>query len=377
MTIILITTVLESYSKSISDDISDLGANTFQLQRNDNQGGFNRRNREYRPPVKRQIREFIYENCPSVKLVGAEYWDFGAVIQFRDEKTNPNVQLMGGTPEFAPNNSFNIAQGRNLTEDDVSSARKVVVLATDIVEKIFPQNLDPIGQTVKIDGHPFLVIGLFHQKKSVTFGGSKNNLVGIPITTYAKIKGETNRSTNVTIQAVSSALFDEAMEEVIGAARQYRQVPPDKPNNFYIFSNDTNIARFEEVADVIKLIAFVIGLIALIVGAIGVMNVMLVSVTERTREIGVRKALGARKSNILWQFLLEAVVLSVIGAFFGILLGVGFGSYFSVLLGLPIVIPMNYLILGVVGTSVIGIVAGLYPAWKASRLDPIEALRYE
>jgi putative ABC transport system permease protein len=375
-TIILITTVLESYSRSITEDLSDLGANTFQLQRYEG-GGFNRRERDFRPPVKREIRDFLYEQCPSVLLVGAEYWHFGAVIQFRDEKTNPNVQVMGGTPEFAPNNAFNIAAGRNLSEDDVRSASRVVVLATDVLEEIFPGSIDPLGQEVRIDGHTFTVIGQFHEKKAVTFGGSKNNLVGIPITTFAKLYGESNRSTNVTIQARSAARFAQAMEEVIGAARLFRKVPPGEENNFYIYSNDTVVAQFSETADMIKLIALAIGIIALIVGAVGVMNIMLVSVTERTREIGVRKALGAKRSLILSQFLLEAVLLSISGAILGIITGILLGVLSTIQLGLQVVIPVNYIIAGVFGTSLIGILAGIYPAWKASSLDPISALRYE
>jgi putative ABC transport system permease protein len=189
--------------------------------------------------------------------------------------------------------------------------------------------------------------------------------------------GEANRSANITIQAVSAADFKEAIEEVIAAARRYRKVPPKEKNNFYIYSNETVVQNFAEIADIIKLVAFVIGLISLVVGAIGVMNIMLVSVTERTKEIGIRKALGARRSNILFQFLNEAVILSVIGAILGIIFGVGLGVIFSILLSLPVVIPFFYLVLGVVGTSLIGIIAGLYPAWKASRLNPIDALRYE
>jgi len=199
MTIILITTVLESYSASINEGISDLGVNTFQLQRNENTRG-PRRERKYRPPVNRYIREYIYENCPSVKLVGSEYWGNSKVLQFMSEKTNPNIQVCGGTSEFTPNNAFELYAGRDINEDDVRSARNVIILGWDIVEKIFPANLDPIGQMVKFDGHRFKVIGIFQKKKSA-FGGSKNNLVIIPIGTFAKLYGEYNRSTNVTVQA--------------------------------------------------------------------------------------------------------------------------------------------------------------------------------
>jgi putative ABC transport system permease protein len=376
MTVILITTVLESYSFSITQDLSDLGTNVFQLQRYEN-GGFNRREREYRPPIAYESRFVIYEQCPSVRLVGAEYWSFGKEIRYKDSHTNPNVQLVGTTPEFTPNNAFTIGAGRDLTEDDLNSGRNVIVLGDDIVKKIFPKNISPVGQMVKMDGHPFRVIGLFQKKKEMTFGGTKNNLMAIPITTYAKLYGSANRTANVTIQANSTEEFDAAIEEVIGAIRAHRKVEPGKENNFYIYSNETVVGQFNETATMIKLIALVIGLISLLVGAIGVMNIMLVSVTERTKEIGIRKALGATKLSILAQFLFEAVILAVIGAILGILLGIFLGSLFTAQLNMSVVIPYTYLVMAVVVTSLIGIVAGIYPAWMASRQDPIDALRYE
>ena len=214
------------------------------------------------------------------------------------------------------------------------------------------------------------------EEKGEAFGQSKDNLVIIPITTFEKIYG-TKRSVNITVQAKSTALLETAKQQVIGTLRRVRKVPAGEPNDFEIFSSESLVRTFEDITRTVKLFALVIAFIALFVGGIGVMNIMLVAVTERTREIGIRKAIGAKRKNILAQFVIESIIITEIGGVIGILLAGILALAVKFGFGIPAVIHIWTVLLGVGMCTVIGLVFGVYPAAKASKLDPIVALRYE
>ncbi|HFE53469.1 MAG TPA: FtsX-like permease family protein, partial [Bacteroidetes bacterium] len=248
------------------------------------------------------------------------------------------------------------------------------VLGMDVVEHLFPWG-DPVDQWVLVEGHKFKVIGVLARQGSI-FGQSRDNVVYVPITTFLKSWGK-NRSLSLSIQAKSPALYQEAMEQTIGILRAVRKVPPWEDNDFEIFSNETLVETFNNLTRYIRLAAYVIASISLIVAGVGIMNIMLVTVMERTREIGIRKAVGAKKSDIMMQFLVEAITLSEVGGLIGIILGVSIGKLVSMLTPLPAVVPIWTLFVGLLFCSLVGLVFGVYPATKAASMDPIVALRYE
>jgi putative ABC transport system permease protein len=280
-----------------------------------------------------------------------------------------------GTDEnFIASRNFEIGQGRNIGADDVAFGRSVVVLGVDIVKKLFV-NEDPLGKRVRIDGQMFTVVGVLASKGSA-FGQSQDNFAMIPITQYLESYGRT-RSVGINVQARSQQELEATQEAATGAMRLVRQLAPEDPNDFEVFSNESLIESFNKIAGVVAIGAFVISAIALLASGVGIMNIMLVSVTERTKEIGIRKSIGAKQRNILAQFLIEAVTLSLVGGTAGIAVGIGAGNFVANMLNAALVFPWGWAITGLTVCSVIGVVFGFYPAWKAARLDPIEALRYE
>jgi putative ABC transport system permease protein len=299
----------------------------------------------------------------------------GRRVTFADRYTNPNVILGGGDENFISSRNFEIASGRNLGPDDVEFGRAVVVLGDDIVKRLFP-DVDPLGKAVRIDGQNYTVVGLLAPKGS-SFGQSQDNFALIPITQYLEVYGRSFRSLSINVQASSQADLVATQEAAIGAMRLVRGLAPEDPNDFEIFSNDTLIEAFNNIAKVVAIGAFVISAIALLASGVGVMNIMLVSVTERTKEIGIRKSIGAKRQNILTQFLIEAVFLSLAGGFAGIALGVIGGNVVATILNADAVFPWGWALTGLLVCSGIGVTFGFYPAWKAARLDPIEALRFE
>ena len=239
----------------------------------------------------------------------------------------------------------------------------------------------PIDKTVKIDGRKFTVIGVFEAKNSV-LGGQYDNYMLVPISTYERIYGKyrgdgTLNSVNITVNAKSPELLDEAIEQTRQVMRQARGLKPNEEDNFTIFTSQSQIDTFNKTTAGVKVGAFVIGIIALIVAGIGIMNIMLVSVTERTREIGLRKSLGATRKNILSQFLIESIMLSNIGGVFGVLLGYGLGNVIQFFTDFHAYIPVEWAIGGLAFCTAVGITFGLWPAIYASKLDPIESLRFE
>jgi putative ABC transport system permease protein len=374
-TVILIVSILEGYRSSIEAELNLLGANTFQVEKFGPSINVGHNKRKPRKDLTIEMADAIRQSAPSVKYVGPEHWRFGQTVIFEGERTNPNVFLAGAVPEFIINNGYLVGDGRFITREDVRSHAEVAVLGMDIVDKLFPYS-NPVGEEVRIGNKKFRVIGTFAAQGSSVFGESRDNRVAIPITVWEEMFGK-NHSVNITIMAKSAEVFDQAQDEVIGILRKIRKVPPGEKNDFDIFYNQSLIDSFNSVAKYIQLGGILIGLVSLVVGGIGVMNIMLVSVTERTREIGIRKAVGAKKLNILIQFLLEAVALCILGGILGFGGGIGLAGLISVAVNLPISIPLWAVMAALITTTVIGIFSGIYPAYKAAGLNVVDALRYE
>ncbi len=376
--IIAVMTAMGVLLNSIESGLSQLGVNTFQVQKNPafNSGGPQDR-------AKFRNRKEIYydqglkvkEHATLAKAVGLESWTFGrAVVSPRGTKTNPNVQIAGEDLEGFITNNWTIGNGRLYTQQELTTGRKVAVIGQPIVDKLFPKT-DPIGQTIRFDGVEYEVIGTIESKGSM-LGGNEDNFVAIPLTTFFSVYGN-NRGIHIMVQSASREVYEDCVEQVRGILRTARHVPPGADDDFDIFSNDSVIEQFNSFTRYLRLGIMLVSAIALLAAGVGIMNIMMVSVTERTREIGVRKAIGARKNNILTQFVLEAIVLSEFGGFIGIFFGILSGNVLAIIFNVPPIIPWDWVAIGFIICSVIGVVFGVYPAWKASNLDPIESLRYE
>ncbi len=374
--IILVMTILTMLQNSIDEGLSSLSKNTFQIQKFENVfGGGMRREDRNRKDLTIEDAYRLKEMLPQALYVGAEQWQFGKVAKFGNRETNPNLAVAGVTTDAMRTNDWNVEYGRDLRQNDINYSANVCLIFQPVVEKLFP-SIDPIGQTIRVDGRPLKVIGVI-EKQSALFGSSRDNYIIIPITTWQAMYGKYSRSVNITVMARSADQYQSLIEAATGHMRTIRKVAPGEPNDFYIFSNESMITEINKITDPIKIIALAISLIALIAAGVGIMNIMLVSVTERTREIGIRKALGARKNWILTQFLIEAILLCLIGGLLGIIIGVGLGNFAGGLLNAKAAIPWTWVFIGLTLCIVVGVIFGTYPAYKAANLDPIEALRYE
>lgn len=376
--IIAVMTAMGVLVNGIESGISQLGANTFQIQRTPIfRSGDPRERAKLR---KRKNIEYsqglaVKEKSTLAKAVGLEAWTGGKMVTTSTgQKTNPNVSIVGEDIEGFITNNWIIENGRLFTSEEINSGKMVAVLGDQVVKKIFPK-VDPVGQQIRIDGQGYQVIGTIESKGGM-LGSDQDNLVAIPLPTLFNIYGK-DRDVHIMVQSTSRETFDDCIEQVRGILRTARQVEPGEDDDFYVFSNDSLVEQFDDFTKYARLGIMLISAIALIAAGVGIMNIMLVSVTERTREIGIRKAIGAKKNNILTQFILEAVVLSEIGGMIGIFLGISAGNILAISLEVPPVVPWDWVAIGFFACSIIGITFGVYPAWKASNLDPIEALRYE
>lgn len=374
--VIGVMTVITGLRSNIESGLNVLGANSFQFSKypainfsDPRQRFANRRDIVYSQAAR--FKELMRDEA----AVSLSIYRGGRRVTYHDRRTNPNVALIGAGENFITSRNFDLASGRNLGADDVEFGRAVVVLGADIVSRLFP-NEDPLGRLVRIDGQSYTVIGAL-ASKGTSFGQSQDNLTLIPITQFLETYGRHRRSIGINVQARSQAELPATQDVAIGVMRLVRGLDPEDPNDFEVFSNETLIESFNKVASIVATGAFVISAIALLASGVGVMNIMLVSVTERTKEIGIRKSIGAKQRNILLQFLIEAVALSMAGGMAGILFGVIGGNVAAKMLNAVAVFPWGWAVTGLVVCSAIGVGFGFYPAWKAARLDPIEALRYE
>ena len=290
-----------------------------------------------------------------------------------------NVILQGNTPSVSVINNLDLSHGRFFNDTDMEHHSPVAVIGSDTAAALFPGvNEDPVGQEILLEGHVFNVIGVMNPQK-VSFGNGKNpndNVAMIPLTTMKALHPEF-RDYTIFLKATDAQYVPVVVDEAREYLRRMRRLPSNKPDDFAVFTVDSFLDLWKQISQGIFFVMFAVGSVALIVGGIGVMNIMLVSVTERTREIGVRKAIGARRANILMQFLLEAILLSGLGGILGELIGSGLSLavwYFS---PLPAQVTPFWLALGFSVSAMIGVFFGVYPAWKAASLNPVEALRYE
>jgi len=300
-----------------------------------------------------------------------------AVISRGELKTTPTVMINGGDEHFAELNGYDMSSGRNLNNLDIESGRNVCVLGSDIVKRFFNGSAEQaLEKIIKVNGIPYRIVGTLDEKGS-TMGRSLDNMI---LTSYNNVRrffSSSNSSFSIQVKVPDVNMVDGAIGEATGILRPIRRLTIAEADNFVIDKSDRFVEELLKNLSIVTVSAGVIGFITLLGAAIGLMNIMLVSVTERTKEIGLVKALGGRRKSIRQQFLFESIIISLIGAVFGVILGILVGNSFSLVLNTGFVLPWKWLFIGIGLCFVVGLAAGLYPAFKASRLNPIEALRYE
>jgi putative ABC transport system permease protein len=377
--IIVVMTAMRVMQNNIERQLSSLGGETFMVRKwpgtfiGVSPGDYEKYWRRKKITISDGKRLMDKITVPANIGIEATFWS--GEINTRYKTSAPTVRLYGETPGSFLAHNWNLDDGRLLMDADVDSVRHVCVLGYGLATNIFP-NSSPLGEEVKIDGIKYTVVGTL-ESKGGAMGGDQDNFVVVPITTCLNRYGHWWKSLNILVQAPSRASYDSTVEEVRGIMRIIRKVPPGKDDDFEIASNNSMIDQFNKFIRSVRIGVAVISSIALLAAGIGIMNIMLVSVTERTREIGIRRAIGAKKRNIMVQFIVEAIALCEVGGALGVVFGIIGGNLLAFFMQLPPVIPVDSIILGLGICSVVGIIFGTYPAWKAANLDPIESLRYE
>jgi putative ABC transport system permease protein len=393
MALIGIITAIASMNQSLSENFATMGANSFSIQyrdRNIRIGGGGRQvkktNTNTLKEKKSNERKIItYQEAKlfkerysfpalvSISLAGPQ----SVIVTNNDVKTNPNISMIGGDENYLIQNGYTLAEGRNFNKLDVESGRSICILGNSVAKKLYNDNpLRALDQTIKANGIKYRVIGVLKDKGSSAFFNADN----IVLTTYNNIRRlfpTDGISYNIGIMVNNIDQMDPAIAEAKGTFRPIRNLAIDEANNFYIDKSDSIAEVFKSSLGSITTAAAFIGLITLIGAAIGLMNIMLVAVSERTREIGLIKAIGGKSSSIRAQFLFESIFISLIGAVLGIILGVIVGNVVGLFLSTGFVVPWIWVFIGIITCSAVGLFAGLYPAVKAASMDPIVALRYE
>lgn len=373
--VMTIISALEGMMAGVEAQLNRLGPTTFIVA---TLGGVITSDEQWhemlkRKPLKLEWVRDIKDGCDLCDKICPRV--FGqARIKYRDQSLR-RVFVMGTTHNLIDIMDIEVSQGRFHAQEDDLSRRQVVFIGEQIRESLF-EGLDPIGRTLKIDGLKYTVIGIAKKMGSM-FGQSRDNFVVIPFSAHLKQFGDPRRNGSMAIKAVSIAALDEAMDQVRMTLRSLRHVPYDKPDDFVLLTADAVLDQINAMTRIFRLGLVGISSISLVVGGIVVMNIMMVSVTERTREIGIRKAIGARKVHIMLQFLFEALITTLTGGLVGIVLGFILAQALVKLIGMEID-PSNFAIFaGLIISVGIGVIFGIYPAMKAARLDPIKALSYE
>ena len=376
--IIVVMTAMRVMQSDIETQMSQLGGQTFMIRKwpavyFGGPEGFEKYWR--RKDITLAQGTMLEQKATLPRSIGLETTFWGGQIESRYKKTAPNVQLFGETPGSFRARNWQLREGRLLLAMVVDGARDVCVLGAGLAKTVFPR-ASALGERLKINGINYDVVGVL-EPKGGSLGGDQDNFAIVPVTTGMNRFGRWNRSLNILVCARNQASYDDTVEQVRGILRVLRKVPPGKEDDFEIFSNDSLIAQFNSFTLAVRIGVSAVSSIALLAAGIGIMNIMLVSVTERTREIGIRRAVGAKKRNIMAQFVMEAIMLCEVGGVIGVVLGILGGNATAYFLKLTPVVPVDWVILGLVICSIVGVIFGTYPAYKAANLDPIESLRYE
>ena len=394
MALVGIITAIKAMNQKFTESFSTMGANSFTIRYrernirfggNSNQDGIKLSKKSQRKERQSSMGKKITKNeaelfikrfdFPSTKSISI-FGNRNNIASHETRKTSPNIMLFGGDENYLSLNGFKLQTGRNLNRLDVQTGRNVCILGYDVANKLFKQGIElAVNKVIRINNIPYRVLGVMESRGS-TFGFSRDNVI---ITSYENVDRNFPSGFSFVVAIMTSDLMrvNDAMGEAEGTFRAIRKLSTTEESNFVLDRSDSIAEKAMNSLRFLTISATVIGFITLIGAAIGLMNIMLVSVSERTREIGLVKAIGGKSGAVSRQFLLEAILISVLGALFGIILGVMVGNLFSIVLKTGFVVPWNWVVLGILICTIVGLIAGLYPALKAGRLNPIEALRYE
>ncbi|TAE35192.1 MAG: FtsX-like permease family protein [Runella slithyformis] len=377
-----ILTAIDGMQSSVNNSFADLGANTFDIRGPQpfrrRFGG--RRNKDFPAISYREANQYKKAISNSYNAIVSISSRVGGAVQvkFNSKKTNPNTLIMGGDENYLNIKGYKIATGRNLSQTDLDNALNVALIGTEVATTLFEKKINPINQEIVVMGNQYKIVGVLDKKGSLT-GSGDDRVIVVPLENGRALAANRELTFDITTSISGVADQDLIMEEARGIMRRVRKDANGKDDSFEIERADALAKDFEDITGYLRVGGFGIGIITLLGAAIALMNIMLVSVTERTREIGIRKSLGATSKVIRVQFLIEAIIVCVLGGIGGLIMGIGVGNLIAKVISdtASFIIPWTWMALGILVCVIVGVVSGIYPAIKASRLDPIEALRYE
>lgn len=381
MALVGMLTTIDGMQSSVDNSFASLGANSFDIK---GPRMFRRRSggvldKDYPPIAYREAKlykELFQGKTPAVITIYANITGI-AQLKYESQKTNPNTTVIGIDEHYLANKGYKLISGRNITTTDIEMTNNVVILTSEIATALFPKE-NPIDKEISILGLKFKVIGVLEKKGSFA-GGDDDRRALVPLETGRQMAGNRTLTFDITTSVPDANDMDYIIGEAEAVMRRVRKDPIGKDPSFTVERSDALAKNFEDVTGYLRIGGFGIGFITLLGASIALMNIMMVSVTERTREIGIRKALGATPLKIRLQFLIEAIVICVLGGLGGIILGIAAGNIVSKLISetSSFIVPWGWMFLGITVCVIVGLISGIYPAYKASKLDPIESLRYE
>lgn len=369
----LMSTAIEGLNRAFISSISSFGTDVLYVDKFPWFHGDDWWTYRNRKDIKIEDADILREQMKNAIAVAPNMRTFGRTIKYKDKSVMSTI-IYGTTTDFALTNNILPQEGRFLTTLEDRAGRDVCLIGADIARELFTSE-SPLNKIIKIDDHPYKVIGVLEKQGQSLFGGfSLDGQVIMPITSFQKNLGQ-RRTTRIDVKVVSMDKLEDAKEELRGIMRKIRKVPPGKEDDFAINQQEAFLKAYNDTVGVIQIAGLVITFLSLFVGAIGIMNIMFVSVKERTKEIGIRKAIGAKRRTVLSQFLIEAILICLIGGIIGLM--IAFPLSLLIDKFLPTAMPLEIVFLSLIISAIVGIISGIVPAWQASKLDPVDALRYE